>query len=415
MGVAEASGRRARPWGFNPLLPTTGVGRRSRSWQCDIAVTGVEMTTLRLIGRLAVIALAAALAFNATAAKRDFDGDGKADLLWYSDADYLYAIWLMNGTVPVNGAWSTLNEFPGGVRLSTADFNGDRKSDLYLSDGGIQIIRLMDGINPLASAQLPQREAWAIGDFDGDGRADVVWYDSGNGSTTLSLMNGTVEKTAVTLPARHPWLVRLTADFNGDGKSDLLWDNYQTGETAIWLMDGTRYLSGAIVLADGCWYAGSDGFFGWWWWGPAGDLDGDGKHDLVWGNECTGEKAIWLMDGTTMKAGAIVVSDPDWYPKLFGDLNGDGRNDIIWENGVTQATHVWLMNGLTMTAGGPVPLDGAGVIVVDDFDGDGRDDLVTSHGQPAPGFTTYSLWLMDGLNVKSMADLFYSNYWSIWN
>jgi len=374
---------------------------------------GVEMTTLKLIGRLAAIALAAALAFNATAAKRDFDGDGKADLLWYSDVDYPYAIWLMNGTVPVNGAWSTLNEFPGGVRLSTADFNGDRKSDLYLSDGGIQIIRLMDGINPLASARLTQKEAIVKGDFDGDGRADVVQYDAG--SYTLSLMDGIVEKTAVKLQATSPWLIQFAADFNGDGKSDLVWHNYPTGETAIWLMDGTKYLSGAIILADDCWYPGSDGLYGWWAWGSAGDLDGDGKDDLVWGNECTGEKAIWLMDGTSMKAGAIVVADMEWFPKYFGDLNADGRKDIIWENGLTDATHVWLMNGLTMISGGPVSLSGALVIVVDDFDGDGRDDLVTADGAPTPAFTTYSLWLMDGLNVKSMADLLYSNYWRILN
>jgi len=377
------------------------------------------MTTPKLVGRLAVIALAGALAFNATAAERDFDGDGKADLLWYTDFDRLDAIWLMNGTVPVNGALFVQNNYTAGARFLAADFNGDGNSDLLVSDGATTIMRLMQGINLLASAQLPRNDWVTAGDFDGDGRTDIVWANApGTGTCcTLSLMDGIVEKTAFSLQAGGAWKVEFAADFNGDGKSDLLWYNFATGETAIWLMDGTRYLSGAIILADanGCWWPGSDGLFGWSWWGSAGDLDGDGNDDLAWGNDCTGEKAIWLMNGTSMKAGAIVVADYDWYPKHFGDLNGDGRNDIIWENGVTHANHVWLMNGLTMNAGGPIPLHGtsASVIAVDDFDGDGRDDLVISEGQPTPGFTTYSLWLMDGLNVKSMNDLMYTNYWHI--
>ena len=61
----------------------------------------------------------------------------------------------------------------------------------------------------------------------------------------------------------------------------------------------------------------------------------------------------------------------------FADLNRDNRRDILWVNVDTGAIHAWLMNGLTMLAGGHVQLAGAHIVAADDFDGDGKDDLVT--------------------------------------
>ncbi len=42
-----------------------------------------------------------------------------------------------------------------------------------------------------------------------------------------------------------------TGDFNSDGKSDLVWRNSVTGEIVIWLMDGTsgnRWPRGVITI-----------------------------------------------------------------------------------------------------------------------------------------------------------------------
>jgi hypothetical protein len=276
----------------------------------------------------------------------------------------------------------------------------------------------MDGTAPIATTALARGYLVAIGDFDADHRDDLVWRDGRTGTTTLVFMDGIVEKQAAPLLADANWEVLFVADFNGDGKSDLVWNNFTTHEKAIWLMDGARYVTGAIVLADPCWWPGSGGKYDpdadiGWRIGNSGDFDGDGKDDIVWGNVCTGETAIWLMDGLTMKAGAIVVADPSWIPAAFADLNGDGRNDIVWGNVVTRATHVWLMNGLSMTAGGSVPLGGAWVIAADDLDGDRRDDLVTELWEPSTHSVLIAAWLMDGLDVKSTAPLLLSDFWRI--
>ena len=56
-------------------------------------------------------------------------------------------------------------------------------------------------------------------------------------------------------------------DFNGDGKADILWRNSTTGDVAIWLMDRTSFAGGSdIGTIDLKWQIVG-----------VGDFDGDGK------------------------------------------------------------------------------------------------------------------------------------------
>jgi len=374
---------------------------------------GVEMSTLKLIGRLAVIALAAVMALDVPAVQPDFDGDGKADLLWQRFGSEDRAIWLMNGTVPTSMA-PLLPPFPTepiGVGWHVTDLNGDGMDDLIVHAGysWTSSARLMQGTTQVASVVLRIGAAYPthVGDFNGDGKGDLLWYDPPTGTTALWLMDG-FNATATAWLLVHPhWRVADVADFNGDGMSDLLWRNGSTGETAIWLMNGTTFVSGAIVLSYPSWAAR-----------PAGDLDGDGKADLMWRNDTTGETALWLMNGASMAAGAIVVADLDWSVSHIADLNGDGRSDLVWQKlgsvgGFVDvvATHAWLMNGLAMTAGGPLPVSDRLSSVVGDFDGDGRDDLIDFWYDADTEFWLYKLWLMDALSIKASAPLMWTNDW----
>ncbi|WP_322505541.1 FG-GAP repeat protein [Chroococcidiopsis cubana] len=38
-----------------------------------------------------------------------------------------------------------------------------------------------------------------------------------------------------------------THDFNGDGRADLLWRNEETGDNIIWLMNGTNIIAGGSL------------------------------------------------------------------------------------------------------------------------------------------------------------------------
>ena len=63
-------------------------------------------------------------------------------------------------------------------------------------------------------------------DFNGDGKADLVWRNSADGAPALWLMNG-VAPTATSTILTDPELgqVEHVGDFNGDGKTDLVWRN----------------------------------------------------------------------------------------------------------------------------------------------------------------------------------------------
>jgi VCBS repeat protein/FG-GAP repeat protein len=178
----------------------------------------------------------------------DFNGDGQGDILW-RNANGDTSIWLMNGAQALAGVDL------GGVPTSwaivgTGDFNSDGKADiLWRNTNGDTSIWLMTGtgthVQVLSTADLGGvPTSWSVagtGDFDGDGKYDILWHNS-NGDTSIWLMNGTTVSSATDLGLIPPsWNVAVTGDFNGDGHSDILWRN-TNGDTSIWLMtsNGTQ-------------------------------------------------------------------------------------------------------------------------------------------------------------------------------
>jgi hypothetical protein len=89
---------------------------------------------------------------------------------------------------------------------------------------------------------------WGIvgrGDFNGDGKPDILWRNTSNGQNAVWFMNGaTVTGFAVldSLPDQA-WTIAGTGDFNGDGKPDILWKNTTSGQNAVWFMDGVTVTS----------------------------------------------------------------------------------------------------------------------------------------------------------------------------
>jgi hypothetical protein len=134
---------------------------------------------------------------------------------------------------------------------------------------------------------------------------------------------------------------RVEGDFDGDGKADLLWRNTATGNTVVWLMDGeTRLAEGSIALVPSAWrIAGT------------GDFNGDGKADVLWRNSATGNAIVWQMNGLERTAAQSIGAPPlAWTVEQLRDTNGDGLSDIVWRNTGTGTTVVWRMSGFTKVA-----------------------------------------------------------------
>src|SRR5437773_8494064 len=107
-------------------------------------------------------------------------------------------------------------------------------------------------------------------------------------------MNGTAVRTQGFLrTVEDPnWSVAGISDFDGDGRADILWRNLSTGENYIWLMNGLSTASqGSVNFVDPA--------SGWQVQG-VGDFDADRKVDNLWRNSSTGEHQIYLMNGLTI-------------------------------------------------------------------------------------------------------------------
>jgi hypothetical protein len=118
---------------------------------------------------------------------------------------------------------------------------------------GTAIIWCMDGANVIDQLYLPwvSDTDWkidGIGDFNGDGKADLLWryyrIGEGQGTTIIWYMDGAtiMSQDRPYLISDTDWRIDGTGDFDGDGKTDILWRYYGAGEgsgtTFIWYMDG---------------------------------------------------------------------------------------------------------------------------------------------------------------------------------
>jgi len=150
---------------------------------------------------------------------------------------------------------------------------------------------------------------------------------------------------------------------------NLLWQNDETGERQIWLMDGTVHTttSNLGVLSTQ------------WNMVASADFDGDGKIDIVWQYSVTGHARIWLMHGTTHVASVDLPElSPDWEIVSASDFNGDGQADLLLQSNLTGQRAIWLMNRTTFASSvdlGTIARDwkikGSG-----DFSGDGKADIL---------------------------------------
>ena len=183
--------------------------------------------------------------------------------------------------------------------------------------------------------------------FDANNRTLTYKATPPVGETGTKTFSGTAsfDGTNVTISGSSSILRKGAAipDFNGDGRADILWRNKTTGQNVVWFMDGTTYSNYAELMqvTDTNWHIMG-----------TGDFNGDGKTDILWRNKSTGQNVVWLMDGVNYGGYAwlLEVADLSWEIVGTGDFNSDGKVDILWRNKSTGQNIVWLMDGTTYSS-----------------------------------------------------------------
>jgi len=363
----------------------------------------------------------------------DFNGDGKPDLLVAECNDSACS----SGFVDVlvgngDGTFQAAVQSSGGGvdSVATGDFNSDGKLDLVVTQCGVPISYmgfpgqcvpgslgvLLGNGDGTFQAEVSYGNgnfgtngpvAVSVGDVNGDGKLDFVEADEVQGTASVFLGDGTgnfrfagsygIGGTAAlsTFEFNSP-VSMLLADLDRDGRLDLVTTNYWDSTVNVAFGDGSgafqTYRDYGVVLVDQ-FLTGPLGV-------QTGDFNGDGKLDLAvpdclmydnFGEPICTQGGVHLLlgngDGTfkTPLDSAAGTNNP--VSITVGDFDGDGRLDVAVAEDCNNSPGPCFTGTMDIVLGNG---DGTfsqkseyatalnfGPIVVGDYNGDGKLDLVT--------------------------------------
>ncbi|MFJ1824788.1 FG-GAP repeat domain-containing protein [Streptomyces sp. NPDC087532] len=226
------------------------------------------------------------------------------------------------------------------------DYTDDGKSDLF-GRGSTGLKVYAGDATKLSAGQ--RASSWPtgtlvlpFGDLDGDRCNDVfVRYPKGGARVYPTVCGGLPDQQSFHVKVSSDWsgydAVVSPGDVTGDGRADLLTRSASTGKLYVYANNGAGGFKARSL-------AGS-GFGGYKRLIAAGDLDGDGKNDLL---ALDASNELWRFRGTgtgTFKPRSLVFKD--WgtsYKDVVGglDLSGDGRADLI---SLDKTGRAWLNRG----------------------------------------------------------------------
>ncbi|XCM32151.1 FG-GAP and VCBS repeat-containing protein [Streptomyces parvus] len=246
-----------------------------------------------------------------------------------------------------------------------ADIDADGYTDLLVSAGTGRPIILFGGKSGPGTRAAEfqghgQSQGEAVGDFDGDGRADVAGIDNAEWAGKIVLSenigaDGSVgsTRTALTADGVTTYEGVQAADINNDGKDDLLVrtgcnDEPDCGGTSLYLSTGTGFTHTPIVTAPGTYLNHASV--------TVGSVNGDAYPDLVFTRQPTGldsdvdfpskggavavalggpkgqntsVKPKWITQATAGVPGADERGDAMGASAAVGDLDGDGYGEVV--------------------------------------------------------------------------------------
>ena len=273
---------------------------------------------------------------------------------------------------------------PGRLDAMVANLAGDNIT-LLLGNGAGGFAAASN--SPLSTGDMPER--LVLGDINNDGSVDVVIANFGSDNVTVLLGNGFSTASGSPLGVGDgPFTPRL-GDLNGDGKLDLVVTLSGEDKVKAFLGEG----GGGFTLLSSV-AVGDDPL------GLAlGDLNGDGILDLVTTNFLDDNLSVLLGNGSggfSPAAGAPISAGNGPFDVALGDLNGDGKLDIVALNQLDSTVSVFLNTGagIFASAGPDIPVGNIpNTLALGDLNFDGNLDIATANG----GDNTVSVLLGNGI------------------
>ncbi|WP_169539996.1 FG-GAP repeat domain-containing protein [Niabella aurantiaca] len=346
----------------------------------------------------------------------DFNGDGKPDLaiangFWNPAAD--------------NGVNVLLNKGNGAFNAAVVYLPGSETNDLAVgdldNDGHQDIVAVIDTVNAqgafpggqlvllrnngsgvfAAAAHYPIDNnilAVAAGDFNGDGRADVVVEKDGDiVSVYLNTGNGTLAApVAVDAGGTRQLAV---ADLNNDGRPDIAAASGAGNAVSVIFNTGNGTFGSPVRYPVGR-YAH---------YVTIADVDGNGYKDLVVSNRADGSISVLRNDGSgAFGPQAVYRAGQSPSAVAVGDLDGDGNADIAVAN--VSSSNLSILtgngNGTFRTGYSAGLMSNLYSVAMADFNGDGKQDLATNSDINAMHLW---VWLNAGSYAPNAANILYVN------
>ena len=256
----------------------------------------------------------------------------------------------------------------------------------------------------------------AVGDVNGDGVPDRIYAVGPGGGSLIRVVDGATGADLLAATATYEatftgGLFVASADIDGDGRAEIVVSPDVGGGGRVQIFD---VQAGALVTRANFFGIDDTGFRG-GARVAVGDVNGDGFPDLVVAAGFGGGPRVALFDGRTALAqpnptrltgdffafpGEDAVRLRNGVVAAVGDLNGDGKAELIFGGGPGGGPRVFALDGSLLLASGPAAAQAAPVanffvggdtasrggvrLAVKDLDGDGRADLIAASGEGLP-------------------------------